>query len=178
MSKTNNFVFNALLVLAWIIFVGLCIEAGGLIVNFFFSLYKPDFIQNLYLKLDLTEMYKASKIAFFGLYGFILIISILKAYLFYIVIMLMHKMDLAKPFSSFVSNKISKIGFYTLSIGLLSLIGREIADSLMQRGFYAGSLTQYWTDGAAFISMGAVIYIIATIFKKGVALQTENDLTV
>ncbi|HCM77099.1 MAG TPA: DUF2975 domain-containing protein, partial [Cytophagales bacterium] len=44
MSKTNNFIFTGLKIVAWIIFVGLCIEAGGLIVNFFFSLYKPEFV--------------------------------------------------------------------------------------------------------------------------------------
>ena len=52
MSKTNNFVFWGLYIVAWLIFVGLSIEAGGLIVNFFFSLYKPEFVQNLYEKLD------------------------------------------------------------------------------------------------------------------------------
>jgi hypothetical protein len=110
MSKTNNFVFWGLYIVAWLIFVGLCIEAGGLIVNFFFSLYKPEFVQNLYQKLDLTEMYKDSKWAFFGIYSFILSISILKAYLFYIVvIMLMHKMDLSKPFNTFVANKFYKL---------------------------------------------------------------------
>src|SRR5690606_32784409 len=106
MSKTNNFVFWALYIVAWLIFVGLSIEAGGLIVNFFFSLYNPEFIPNLYQKLDLTEMYKDSRLAFFGIYSFILIISILKAVLFYIVIRLMHKMDLSKPFNSFVSRQI------------------------------------------------------------------------
>jgi hypothetical protein len=34
MSERNNFVFKTLHVVAWVIFVGLCIEAGGLIVNF------------------------------------------------------------------------------------------------------------------------------------------------
>ncbi len=103
MSKTNNFVFWGLYIVAWVIFVGLCIEAGGLIVNFFFSLYKPEFVQNLYQKLDLSEMYKRSKLAFFGMYSFILIISILKACLFYIVIRLIHKIDLSKPFNTFVA---------------------------------------------------------------------------
>ena len=32
--------------------------------------------------------------------------------------------------------------------------------------------------GIIFILMGAVIYIIATIFKKGVDIQNENDLTI
>jgi hypothetical protein len=178
MSKTNNFVFWSLYVVAWLIFVGLSIEAGGLIVNFFFSLYKPEFVQNLYQTLDLTEMYKDSRLAFYGVYSFILIISILKACLFYAVIILMHKMDLAKPFNTFVARQISQISYYTLSIGLLSYIARQIVEHLMHYGFVPDNLNQFWADSQAFILMGAVIYIIATIFKKGVDIQNENDLTV
>ncbi len=178
MTKTNNFVFWSLYVVAWLIFVGLSIEAGGLIVNFAFSLFKPDFVQNLYQKLDLTEMYKDSKMAFFGIYSFILTISILKAVLFYVVITLMHKMDLTKPFNTFVSNQILQISYYTISIGLFSYIAGLIAENLMHQGFVPDNLNQFWADSQAFILMGAVIYIIATIFKKGVDIQTENDLTV
>ena len=178
MSKTNNIIFWSLYVIAWLIFVGLSIEAGGLLVNFFFSLYKPDFVQNLYQQLNLTAMYKESKLVFFGIYGFILFISILKASLFYIVIRLMHKMDLSKPFNSFVARQILQISYYTLSIGLLIYIARELSKNLKHQGFATDNLNQFWTDGQAFILMGAVIYIIATIFKKGVDIQTENDLTI
>lgn len=178
MSKTNNFVFWGLYIVAWLIFIGLCIEAGGLLVNFFFSLYKPDFVQNLYQKLDLTKMYEDSKLAFFGIYSFILTISILKACLFYIVIRLMHKMDLSKPFNSFVARQISQISYYTLSIGLLSLIARQFSKNLIHYGFVTDNLNHFWADSQAFILMGAVVYIIATIFKKGVDIQNENDLTV
>jgi hypothetical protein len=178
MTKTNNFVFWSLYIVAWIIFVGLSIEAGALLVNFFFSLFKPEFVQNLYQKLDLTEMYKASKMAFYGIYSFILSISILKAVLFYIVIRLMHKMDLKKPFNTFVSSQILQISYYTIFIGLFSYIAREIAKNLMHHGFLTDGLNQFWGDSQAFILMGAVIYIIGTIFKKGVDIQNENDLTV
>lgn len=178
MSKTNNFVFWGLYIVAWLIFVGLSVEAGGLIVNFFFSLYNPEYVQNLYQKLDLTGLYKDSRFAFFGVYSFILTISILKAILFYIVIRLMHKMNLSKPFNDFVANQISQISYFTLSIGLLSYIARQFVKNLMHHGFVADNLNQFWADSQAFILMGAVIYIIATIFKKGVAIQTENDLTV
>lgn len=178
MSKTNNFVFWGLYIVAWLIFVGLCVEAGGLIVNFFFSLYKPELIQNLYQKLDLTEMYNNSKLVFFIVYGFILTISILKACLFYTVIRLMHTMELSRPFSTFVAKQISKISYYTLSIGLLSYIAKELVENLIHYGFVTDHLNEFWSDSQAFILMGAVIYIIATIFKKGVDIQNENDLTV
>lgn len=178
MSKTDNFVFQSLLIVAWVIFVGLCVEAGGLIVNFFFALYNPDLVDNLYQKLDLAEMYRVSKRAFFGIYSFILALAILKACLFYIVVLLMHKMDLSKPFSPFVSKQITKISYYTLSIGLLAYIGRQFAKNLMHHGSDIGNVNQFWTDSQAFILMGAVTYIIAVIFKKGVAIQNENELTV
>jgi hypothetical protein len=178
MAKTNNFVFWGLYIIAWLIFIGLSIEAGGLMVNFFFSLFKPEFVQNLYQTLDLSEMYKYSKMAFLGMYSFILLISILKAVLFYIVIRLMHKMDLTKPFNTFVSNQILQISYYTISIGLLSYVAKQVAKSLMHYGFDTNNLNQFWADSQAFIVMGAVIYIIATIFKKGVDIQNENDLTV
>jgi hypothetical protein len=178
MATTNNLVFKGLHLVAWIIFVGLSIEAGGLIVNFFFSLYKPEVVQNLYQKLDLKEMYENSKSAFFGIYSFILFLSILKSCLFYTLIQLMQKMDLTKPFNDFVSTKILQISYYTLSIGLISSVGSQFAKNLTHRGIAIDNLNQFWTDSQAFILMGAVIYIIATIFKKGVEIQNENDLTV
>ena len=94
MAKSNNFVFIALHVVAWIIFVGLCIEAGALLVNFAFSLFKPEVVHNLYEKLDLSQMYSQSKWVYFGSYSLILTISVLKAFLFYAVIMLLMHLDL------------------------------------------------------------------------------------
>lgn len=87
-------------------------------------------------------------------------------------------MDLSKPFNTYVSNQILQISYYTLSIGLFSFIARQISNNLMHHGFVTDSLNQFWSDSQAFILMGAVIYIIATIFKKGVEIQNENDLTV
>ena len=178
MSKKNNFVFKALHIVAWVIFVGLCIEAGGLIVNFIVSLYKPEFVQNLYQKLDLSQMYNLSKWAFFGMYGFILIISILKAYLFYAVILLISKLNLLKPFNRSVADQITKISYFTFSIGILSNIARQTAQNLQHHGYEIDNLNQFWPDSQAFILMAAVIYVIATIFSKGVEIQDENDLTV
>ncbi len=178
MSKTNNVVFWGLYSIAWLIFVGLSIEAGGLVVNFCCSLYNPEFVQNLYQKLDLSAMYNQSKWAYFGLYGFILCISICKAWLFYIVIRLMHTMDLSKPFSAFVSKQITLISYFTLSIGLLSYVARQTANNLQHHGYEIDQLHQFWVDSEAFVLMAAVVYVIATIFKKGVAIQNEIDLTV
>ena len=178
MPASNNFIFKILHIIAWIIFVGLCIEAGGLIVNFIVSIYNPGFVKNLYQKLDLSEMYSDNKWVFFGVYSFILVIALMKCYLFYVVIMLMHKIDLSKPFNNFASEQIMKISYCTFSIGILSYIAQQTTKNLHHYGYDTGNLNQFWDDSQAFILMAAVIYVIATIFKKGVEIQNENDLTV
>lgn len=176
--STNNFVFKLLGVVAWIIFVGLCIDAGGLLVNFIFSLYKPEIVHHLYQKLDLSAMYERSKWAFYSMYSFILVIALLKAALFYVVILLISKLDLSKPFNNFASTQITRISYCTLSIGLLSYIAQISAKRLKHHGFVIDNLDHFWTDRAAFVLMAAIVYVIATIFKKGLEIQNEIDLTV
>jgi hypothetical protein len=178
MSKSNNFVFQALHVVAWIIFIGLSIEAGALLVNFIFSLFKPEVVHNLYEKLDLSQMYSQNQWVYFGMYGFVLTISVFKAFLFYAVIELLSKLDLEKPFNSSASGHITKITYITLFIGIFSYIARQTAMGLTNFGFDTSPLGRFWADSKAFILMAAVLYVIATIFKRGVALQNENDLTV
>ncbi|TLF44335.1 DUF2975 domain-containing protein [Maribacter aurantiacus] len=176
--KAKNLIFKGLKIISWIIFVGLSVEAGGLIVNFIFSLLRPEFIQNLYQKLDMSQLFQSSKLAFFGMYGFVLTVSILKAVLFYQVVLLVTKIDLPKPFNRWVSKQIIKISYYTLSIGLLSFIARKLAMDLGHNGFTLNQLDPFWADSQAFILMAAVIYIIGTIFSKGVEYQEELEETV
>jgi small-conductance mechanosensitive channel len=178
MKAKNNFVFIVLNIVAWIIFVGLSIEAGGLIVNFLFSVFKPEMVPNLYQKMDLSELYNSSQWAFYSMYSFVLVISILKCILFYIVIMLLLKLDLEKPFNTFVSQQITQISRNTLLIGILSYIAQKIAKRLENCDFETEQLNQFWVDSTAFFLMGLVIYVIAVIFKKGIEIQSENELTI
>ena len=176
--KQNDFIFKALTVIAWMIFVALCIEAGALLVNFIYSLFNPTVLKNLYQKLDLSEIYNRSTSAFYSMYTFILAIAFLKAGLFYDVIKLVSKLDLDRPFSSFVAKKITSISYTTFAIGLLSIIARQTTNNLSHKGFDINRLNEFWVDSQAYILMAGVIYAIATIFKRGIELQHVNDSTI
>lgn len=178
MPSKNNLIFTLLHIVAWIIFVGLSIEAGALLTNFVFSIYNPEMVSRLYQKLDMSDMYQKSRWTFFSMYSFILFISILKAVMFYVVIQLLMKLDLTKPFSMYVANKIMLFSYYALSIGIISHLARQVSKYLMHHDYKVDNLNQFWADSQAFILMAAVIYVIGTIFKKGVEIQNENDLTV
>ncbi len=178
MTKKDDFIFKGLHIISWIIFVGLGIEAGGLIVNFVVSIIRPDLLPYLYQKLDITAIYNRSEWVFYSAYSFILAIALLKAYLFYVVILLTIKFDMVKPFQPKVADRILKISSITLLIGLLSYFARQISKIFMHHGYDLSALNGFWGDGQAFILMAAVIYIIAKIFSRGLEIQNENDLTV
>ena len=178
MTQRNNLIFRGLQIIAWIIFVGLSIEAGALIVNFIYSWFKPEVVSHLYQKLDMSQMYQRSRWAYFSMYSFILAISILKALLFYVVVLLVTKLDLTKPFSSDVADKITTISYLTFATGIISYVARQSAQNLAHRGYEIAPLEPFWADSQAFLLMAAVIYVIAVIFRNGVELQNENNLTI
>ena len=178
MQKNKNIVFTILHIIAWIIFVGLAIEAGDLLTNFIFSIFNPSMVSHLYQQLDMSNMYQKSHWTFYSMYSFILFIAGLKAAMFYVVIQLLMKLDLTKPFSNYAAEKILLISYYALSIAIISHIAREVSKYLMHHDYQVDNLSQFWADSQAFLFMAAVIYVIGSIFKKGVEIQTENDLTV
>lgn len=178
MPIRKAFLFKLLIVIAWMIFVALCIEAGALLFNFIYSLFNPAVIKNLYQKLDLTEMYQRSTSTYYSMYVFILLIAFFKAGLFYTVIKLVSKLDLDRPFSSFVSKQITSISFTTFAIGLISFVARQTSNNLSHKGFDINRLNDFWVDSQAYVLMAGVIYAIAAIFNRGIELQNETDSTI
>jgi hypothetical protein len=81
-------------------------------------------------------------------------------------------------FNTFVSTKITRLSNMTLAIGLVSFIGREVGKNWQHRGYEIEPLNKFFVDSQAFILMAAVVYVIALIFKKGIEIQSENELTI
>jgi preprotein translocase subunit SecF len=61
---------------------------------------------------------------------------------------------------------------------VLSIVATRVVQNISEKGFDVNQLNKYWTDASAFIFMAAIIVIIDTIFKRGIELQSENELTV
>lgn len=43
---------------------------------------------------------------------------------------------------------------------------------------YDPAFSAFWPNPKSFIMIGVILYIFSIIFKKGVEIQKENDLTV
>lgn len=178
MSKRIDFLLKVLNVIAWIVFIGLCIESGALIFNFTYSIYKPIVAHNIYKGLDLSGLQAKSFVHFIGLMSFIILISILKAYLFYLVVKIFLNLNFVKPFSIEIAKLIENISFEVFSIAIVGAVARQYTKRLINFGYNISNAQEYWNDTGAFLIMAAIIYVIAQVFKKGIELQNENDLTV
>ena len=178
MSKKNDVILKVLNVVSWIIFIGLCIEAGALIFNFILSLFKPIASHDIYKGLNLSEIYKNKFSHFIGMMSFVVALSILKAYLFYLVVKIFMKLNLVKPFNVEIAKLIEKISFEAFAIAIVSIIAHHYTKRLIQSGYEVSHVEKYWDDTAAFLMMAAIIFVISQIFNKGIELQNENDLTV
>ena len=178
MSKRNDFIWKAIQTICWFIFAGYCVQTGALLFNYIYSLFRPVATHNLHLGLDLSELYQKSIAVYSLLSGILIIVSGLKAYVFYLVISLFKILNLVKPFSDAVAQSITRLSYFAFTIGLVSLLAHKLSERLTEAGYPAGVAARYWSDGGAYLMMWAILFVIALIFKKGIELQKENDLTV
>lgn len=178
MKKHNDFVLKALELITWIIFIGLCVEAGALLFNFAYTIFKPIAAHNVYNGLNLSELYQKQFFHFAGLMSFTVVLAVLKAYLFFLLVKVFTKLNLVNPFSIEIAKLIQKISVDALSVAIVSIIATQYTKRLIQSGYEVSHIGKYWNDTSAFLMMAAIIYVISVLFKKGIELQNENDLTV
>lgn len=169
-------------VLAWIIFLGICIEAGGIIFNTFFSLViNPIGAKNFWMEIDLSSLMNYDK-GYFLVVTFIMsIVAFMKALMFYLIVKLFHNkvFDFSHPFNTTLNQFISNLAYLTFGIGVFSIWGMKYAAWLKQRGVDIQSAEDLHIGGSdVWLFMSVILFVLAQIFKRGIEIQTENDLTV
>lgn len=179
MKPYTNTIFLIMKGLSWVFFIGLCIKTGILLFTTGISLFVNSVsAKDLYLGLDLSELYNSNKWYFVCLTSLAIFVSGLRAYLCYWVIKVFLTLDLVLPFSKEIGSYIAKVSSVALSIGFFNYISRAFMKRLQKEGYEISSVGDYFEGAAEFIFFAGVIYIIALVYQKGIALQSENDLTV
>lgn len=172
-------VLNAI---AWIIFIGLCIEAGGLIVAVIGRLvFNPDNTQYFWKEVDLSNLYNFDSGYFFVELLLMNIVAIQKALLFYLIIKLVHykKFNINQPFSQEVRRFLLSVSYLALGISLFSVWGVNYTEWLRNKGITMPNIESLNLGGAdVWLFMSVILFVISQIFKRGIEIQEENDLTV
>ena len=180
---TNNQILKVLEALSWIIFIGLCVEAGSIVVNTFISLFiNPDGVENFWKgKEYLSSLYQYDYGYFMVIAIIMCIVAVLKAIMFYLIVKLFlnKTLDFYTPFSLELRKFISKLSYLALGIGLFSKSGDEYSELFSKQGFQAVNLHLLNLEGAdVWLFMAVILFIISHVVKKGIEIQTENDLTI
>jgi hypothetical protein len=89
------------------------------------------------------------------------------------------KLDMYQPFNTEVGRFILRISWLALLTGLFSWWGAKFADWFVEQGVKMPELQYLRIAGAdVWLFMGVTLYVIAQIFKRGIEIQSENELTV
>lgn len=175
-------VLKILYVLAFIIFVGLCIEAGGFISNAVYTLaFNANLASHFWNQMDLSSLYNYDKGQFFTEIFLMSIVAVLKALLFYLIIKILEgkNLDFAQPFSKKVGSQISNLAYLTIGIGIFTSWGNKYTEWLSNKGIDMPSIQKLGLAGAdVWLFMGVTLIVIAQIFKRGIEIQEENNLTI
>lgn len=171
-----------LTILSWIIFIGLCIETCSFITSTLSNLFlESSEARLMWHPVDLSSLFAFDRGYFAVVSFFIILVGILKALLFYLIIRILQnkKFNMAQPFSDATRRFIFSIAYTTLAIGLSSSCGADYTDWFTGQGVKMPSLEQLSIAGAdVWLFMSVTLFVIAHIFKKGIEIQTENELTV
>lgn len=172
---------NILQVISWVIFVGLSIQAGGFLTNAVFALSKPQMVRYLWHEADLSALFSFSPSHYAGLTLLIGIVACTKAWLFFEIIKMLtsKELDFKQPFVRKVQQFVLLISTLSLAIGLLSASGRNYIQWLLEQGVSMPDTQTLVLGGAdVWIFMAIILFILAQLFKRGIEIQNENELTV
>ena len=182
MFLTTQQGFRLLLILSWIIFAGVCIQAGGFIFGSFYTLViNPANAAHYWANNDLSALLKYDRGYFLVITLCTSITSLLKVLMFYLIVRIVRqkKLDMQHPFNTASRQFIGNLAYLSFGIGIITHIGANYTGWLVQQGVTMPDTQSLRLGGAdVWIFMGVILLVIAQIFKRGIEIQSENELTV
>ena len=180
---TTNQILKVLQVLSWMLFIGLCVEAGSIVVNTFIVLFiNPAGVANFWEGADYLSQLLLFDQGYFMIITLIMIIvSVLKSIMFYLIVKLFNekKLNLSQPFSTALKQFVLNLSYLSLGIGLFCNIGFKYGLWLPTQGFGMADIQSLDFAGAdVWLFMAVILFVIVQLVKRGIEFQNENALTI
>lgn len=163
-------------VLAWVVMIGYAIHFASQLYHFGLEVAYWDFYRQppddsegrpLLEGLDLWN--------YISVMSFVLILSGMFVFLWYRVIELLSEININNPFTAGVTKKLEGLAYHLFTIWLIATIGRQVVRRMSLDGDDTLNMVGVSTE---FLFTAGIVFIISQIFKHGVALQQEQDLTI
>lgn len=172
-SRTKR-LLTVMLILTWIAFIGLMIKPGAILVAYIVSCVNPEATRKMYPGLDQGALRQFSFWHYTLSVSFTLALYAMKAFVLYLVIKAMSAVNLVNPFKMEMVRILEWISYVLLGTWIIATLHNMHTGWLMKR---TGIEQETW-PAETFIFIAGLVFIISQIFKRGVEIQSENDLTV
>jgi|TARA_B110000902_G_C14164611_1_gene534487 hypothetical protein len=160
-------------VLAWLVFLGLLIRVGTIITTYLLSINNGEASKNLFEGLDLSTYRNHSFTQYSLIVGYKVLIFAIEAYIAFLVTKLLSKLNLKEPFNLNVQKLMQKISYSIFYLWIIAMVHNTHVQFIGIR--YKFPMELFSSD---FIFLAGIIFIFAQIVKRGIELQSENDLTI
>jgi len=109
---------------------------------------------------------------------FLILSSATKAYLVYRVIQILSKINLIQPFNQNMASLITNINYVALAIGIIEVMADSYLEFLSGSSMTRLPLKSFVENDNQFLFLAGIIFIISIVFKRGLEIQSDNNLTV
>jgi len=153
------------------------ILCGSQLTTLVASFINPEWAKRTYeVNLDIFNIREKSTSFYAYAMCLTIAVSALKAFIWYVVFELLSKLKLQTPFSMEVEKKFEKIAYLLLGVWIVSAIFWKIYAYYLSQA--TGIQLPANNTGYEYLFMAGIVYIISQIFKRGIEIEEENQLTV
>ncbi|MFY7911369.1 MAG: DUF2975 domain-containing protein [Emticicia sp.] len=185
MKTQTEKILNVLRVIAWIGYIGWLIIFAVVIVMSFFAFlnYPSDPTKLPTIDIDgLGITFQTMKIKYpnhFIVYvGIIITETFLVLKIWEVSKNTLSIMKLNKPFSKEMAIKIERIAWFIFGVWVVEIFSDSYNKYFLAITNGGNEIEFSLSTGFSYLYMAGIIYLISQIFKRGVELQEENELTV
>lgn len=176
MKTQTEKILSVLQIISWISFIGASIILGLVIIAFIISFIWPEAKINFNgIAANQSAFRQNHLFVYFIIFIFTMAWSILNVLVWAKVKKVLYEVNLKNPFTMHISNLIERISLLLFGIWLFSFSINGLTDYLSKR---MEGLEKGFDTDLSFLFAAGIVFIISQIFKRGVELQSENDLTV
>src|SRR4030095_3527457 len=173
MKPKTKVILVVLNILSWLAFVGLAIKAGSFLISYSVSLGNPIASKNLYNGTDLSAYRQQNFWNYTLIVWYKILLYATQAYVALLLTRLLSSVNISRPFHPNLAIMLQRISFDILGIGGIAML-HNIHIAILEKLY---GITSEYIPGD-FLFLAGIVYVFAQIFKRGVEIQSENELTV
>ncbi|MES2388796.1 MAG: DUF2975 domain-containing protein [Bacteroidota bacterium] len=174
MKTRTEEILTVMRVLTWVAYIGLCINAGSVLLAYGLSCFIPEAAKNIYKGLDMYNLRQFGFMHYSLSVALMAAVPILQAQMCMLLIKVLSKLNMANPFTKYVASKIVSISYILVGTWVVAVLA-QAHDNWLQNELATIRINE--VEGLP-LFMAGLVFIIAQVFKRGVEIQAENDLTI